>query len=287
MSLLSPNLVAFMAIVKHKTVHGAAHAIHLTQTAVTQRIRSLEKQLKITLFVRSRRGMALTQEGEALLHYCQAAKSLEGEALARIQKTGSETEVELTLCAPTSIMSSRILPSCLPIMKSFPNLLIHFDVDDIDDRYEKLRAGLVDLVIIREEHLRPEMQHKKLHPEEYVLVGSAKWKNRRLKEIIQTERIIDFDQTDTVTFDYLKKYDLFNESQHNRYFVNRTENLALLVSAGIGYTTLAKEFAKPYIAEHDLIILNHGKTLNISQALAWFDRPEPPKYFSAIVNAIK
>ncbi|PJB09950.1 MAG: LysR family transcriptional regulator, partial [Gammaproteobacteria bacterium CG_4_9_14_3_um_filter_38_9] len=86
MSLLSPNLIAFMAIVKHKTVHGAADAIHLTQTAVTQRIRSLEKQLKTTLFVRTRRGMVLTQEGEALWRYCMAAKSLEGEALARIQK---------------------------------------------------------------------------------------------------------------------------------------------------------------------------------------------------------
>ena len=120
MSLLSPNLLAFMAIVKHKTVHSAASAIHLTQTAVTQRIRSLEKNLKITLFVRTRRGMLLTQEGEALLRYCIAAKALEGEALAHIQKTGLDTEVELTISAPTSIMRARIVPACLPIMKKFP-----------------------------------------------------------------------------------------------------------------------------------------------------------------------
>lgn len=287
MSLLSPNLLAFMAIVKHKTVHGAASAIHLTQTAVTQRIRSLEKNLKVTLFVRSRRGMSLTQEGEALLRYCISAKALEGEALAHIQKTGLDTEVELSISAPTSIMRARIVPACLPIMKNFPNLLMHFDVDDAEDRHEKLRAGLVDLVILRQEHLRPEMQHKILHPEEYVLVGSAKWKGRRLKDIIQNERIIDFDKTDTVTFDYLKHYDLFDEANHGRYFVNRTENLALMVSSGIGYTTLAKEFAKPYVDNQELIILNNAKTLNISQVLAWFDRPEPPKYFSAVLQAIK
>lgn len=286
MSLLSPQLEAFMAIVKHKTVHGAASAIHLTQTAVTQRIRSLEKQLKITLFVRTRRGMLLTQEGEALLRYCQAAKALEGEALAYIQKTGTETEIELTISAPTSIMRARIVPACLPIMQSFPNLLMHFDVDDGEDRHEKLRAGLADLVILRKEHVRPEMQHKMLLPEEYVLVGSAKWKGRRLKEIIQNERIIDFDQTDTVTFDYLKHYDLLDIAKHSRYFVNRTENLALMVAAGIGYTTLAKEFAKPYVDKHELIILNQAKTLNISLMLAWFDRPEPPTYFSAVVKSI-
>lgn len=286
MSLLSPQLLAFMAIVKHKTVHGAADAIHLTQTAVTQRIRALEAQLKITLFIRTRRGMLLTQEGEALLRYCQAAKSLEGEALAHIQGTGKETEVELNLSAPTSFMSARILPSCLPIIKKFPNLLLHFDVNDIEDRHEALRAGSVDLAVLREEHCRPEMKYKTLEPEKYVLVCSSQWKGRRLKDIIHHERIIDFDQTDTVTYDYLKHYNLFDDAKHGRYFVNRTENLALLTAAGVGYTTLAKEFAKPYVDNHELIILNNGKTLDISLVLAWFDRPELPDYFAAIIKAI-
>ncbi|PJB10457.1 MAG: LysR family transcriptional regulator, partial [Gammaproteobacteria bacterium CG_4_9_14_3_um_filter_38_9] len=166
------------------------------------------------------------------------------------------------------------------------NLLMHFDVDDIDERHEKLRAGLADLVVLRDNDLRPEMQHKVLHPEEYVLVGSVKWKGRRLRDIIKNERIIDFDQTDTVTFDYLKQHGLFDQAQHSRYFANRTDNMALMVANGIGYTTLAKEFAKPYVDSNALIILNQAKTLNISQVLAWFDRPEPPKYFSAVVKAI-
>ena len=51
MSLLSPQLQAFLAVANCKTVHGAAANIHLTQTAVTQRIRSLERLLKTTLFL--------------------------------------------------------------------------------------------------------------------------------------------------------------------------------------------------------------------------------------------
>ena len=286
MSLLSPNLQAFMAVVKHKTVHGAAETLFLTQTGVTQRIRSLEKQLRVTLFLRTRRGMELTSEGEALLRYCQAAKSLEGEALAHIQKTGIETEIELTISAPSSIMTSRVVPACVPIMKKFPNLLMHFDVDDIDDRPEKLRGGLADLVILDEEELKPEMRYKLLEPEEYVLVCSPKWKKRRLKDIIQEERIIDFNQTDHLTYDYLKGYNLFDNANTSRYFVNRTENLAQLVSEGIGYTALAKEFAKPYVEEKSLIILNQEKTLDITPVLAWFDRPEPPRYFTAVVESI-
>lgn len=46
MSLLPPALEAFLAIAQLKTVHGAARQLHMTQTAITQRIRSLESRLR-------------------------------------------------------------------------------------------------------------------------------------------------------------------------------------------------------------------------------------------------
>ena len=286
MSLLSPQLLAFMAIAQHKTVHAAANEIHLTQTAVTQRIRTLEKHLQTSLFIRTRRGMLLTPEGEALLRYCLASKELEIGALAAIQGTGTETEVELRISAPTSIMRSRVIPSCLPVISAFPQLLLDFNVDDKEHRHQLLRSGSTDFVIIREEHLAREMQYKKLKPEQYVLVGSPKWKNRKLTSIIQQERIIDFDPADNMTFNYLKHHQLLDNAKYSRHFVNRTENLALLVSEGVGYTTLTKEFAQPYIQSKQLIILNKGKAYDVFPMLAWFDRAEPPAYFKAIIGAI-
>ena len=286
MSLLSPQLQAFLAVAKLETVHGAAAEIHLTQTAVTQRIRSLERLLKTTLFIRTRRGMRLTPEGQALLRYCQASKELEGEALALIQGAGKKAEIELTISAPTSIMHARVVPACVPILKEMPHLLLRFKVDDAENHHLALRAAEADFAVVCEEQLAKEMRYKALVPEEYVLVASAKWKKRRLKDIIQNERIVDFDVSDDVTFSYLKQYGLFDLARHTRYFVNRTDNLALLVAEGIGYTTLAKEFAMPYVKKNQLCILNGGKTYDIRPLLAWFDRPEPPKYFTAIIDAI-
>src|SRR5947207_7036435 len=124
MSLLSPQLEAFVAIAKHKTVHGAANAVHVTQTAVTQRIRALESKLGTTLFIRTRRGMMLTPEGEALLRYCHATRELEGEALATIQGAAQDTAIRFCITGPTSIMRSRIVRQCFPILKQFPNLLM-------------------------------------------------------------------------------------------------------------------------------------------------------------------
>src|SRR5277367_1249238 len=115
MSLLGPSLEAFLAVAKKQTVHGAAKELGLTQTGVTQRIRSLEAFLSATLFLRSRRGMQLTHEGQALLRYCQAARDLEGEALARIQGAGQRAEVRVQLTGPTSLLVSRVIPQCVPV----------------------------------------------------------------------------------------------------------------------------------------------------------------------------
>lgn len=286
MSLLSPPLQAFQAIVKHKTVHGAAAAIHLTQTAVTQRICVLEAQLKTALFIRTRRGMMLTPEGEALFRYCQAVRDIEGEALAKIKHTGIETDISVCITGPTSVMKSRIIPQCVAVIKKFPKLQLHFDINDLENRLKLVRSGDAQLAIIKASDTVAEMEKKILKSEHYVLVGSPAWKKRKLKEVIQQERIVDFDPSDQLTLDYLKHYKLFEHARHDRHFANRTESLALMISEGLGYGLLTKEFSKPYLENGKLALLHPGHVYEHEIALVWYERPESPKYFSALINAM-
>lgn len=286
MSLLSPQLQAFLAITHSKTVHGAASAINLTQTAVTQRIRALEVRLGTTLFVRTRRGMMLSPEGEALLRYCHAVQELEGETLAHIKQAGAVTEVQLRITAQSSIMRSRIMPQCFNVMKKFSHLLMNFDVNDNENRVKSLRSGECQFAVIQPENVAPEMASKILKPERYVLVCSSAWKHRKLRDIIQHERIVDFDPADQMTFNYLRQYHLIDIARHDRHFVNRTDSLAMMLVAGFGYGVLTQEFSKPYIDRKELMVLNAGKIYENNLALAWYARHEPPKYFAAIINAI-
>jgi DNA-binding transcriptional LysR family regulator len=287
MSLLSPQLQAFMAIAKHKTVHSAADAIHITQTAVTQRIHSLEAKLGTTLFIRTRRGMMLTPEGEALLRYCNAVNEIEGEALAKIAGAGIESEIRIGITGPSSIMRARIIPQCYSVIKTFPNLLVHFEINDLENRVRSLRSGDSQLAVVREEDVAPEMEYKTLQPERYVLVCTSNWKKRKLREIIASEHIVDYDLSDQMTFNYLKYFNLFDHVRHERHFANRTDALAMMLVAGYGYGVLTLEFSKPYIEENQLIVLNSGKIYKSRMALAWYNRPEPPKYFTALINAIE
>ncbi len=292
MSLLGPQLDAFLAVVKNNTVNAAAETLFLTQTAVTQRIKALETQLRTSVFTRTRRGMVLTQEGKALLKYCQSALLLEGEVMAQIQGAGVETTTLITLTAPTSTMQSRLIPSLVPLVKKFPKLRYQFCFSDIEIRHNALREGRVDFAVLEQSDLAPEMQMKPLVPENYVLVASAEWKSRSLEEILSKEPMIDFDPQDRMTLNYLKHYELQALLSHggglqDRHYADDTVAIARLVSKGLGYTALTEEFVMRYVDKGELIILNEGKVFQHPLVLAWYDRPEPPAYFKAIVNAIK
>lgn len=286
MSLLSPPLQAFMAIVHNHTVHAAAKTLHITQTAVTQRIRSLERQLKTTLFIRTRRGMDLTPEGEALYHYCQGAQELEGETLAKISGEASEATIQVCLTGPSSIMQSRVIPSCTDLLKKQPNLRLQFDIHDAGDPLKSLRLGNSQFAIIPEENVTRELQSKRLQPEDYVLVCPQAWQHRSLAEIIAQETIIDFNPSDNMTFNYLKHFGLYDQAKHERHYANRTDSIAMMIAAGIGYGVLTAEFSRPYVDAKQLSILNQAQVYQFQHVMVWYERPEPPAYFRAIIDAI-
>ncbi len=56
----------FMAVATNKSFSKAAEELFVTQSAVSQSISKLEKELGKVLFERSNLGMSLTQEGKLL-----------------------------------------------------------------------------------------------------------------------------------------------------------------------------------------------------------------------------
>ncbi len=287
MSLLSPQLDAFLAVVRQGTVQQAAKDLGLTQTGVTQRIRTLEGRLGTTLFTRSRRGMRLTTEAEALLRYCRAAMELEGEVLAQLQESGQVATIQVRVAGPSSLMRSRVIPETSGLIKKFPELLFFFDLDDSENCATKLRAGQCDLAIMPRDSVAAEMDSKLLKDERYILVGSPNWKDRSVQEIVEQEHIIDFDSRDKMTLSYLKQHKLLSAGQPVRHLVNNTDALAAMAMSEVGYTVLDEHFAKSYLESGRLVNLHPGHTFENSVALAWYPRPEMPRYFSEFTKAIK
>ncbi|APB78073.1 MULTISPECIES: LysR family transcriptional regulator [Paenibacillus] len=76
----SSDLKIFRAVAREGSITKAAQALNYVQSNVTSRIQQLEAQLKVPLFRRSNRGMALTPAGENLLEYADTILTLLDEA---------------------------------------------------------------------------------------------------------------------------------------------------------------------------------------------------------------
>jgi DNA-binding transcriptional LysR family regulator len=286
-SLLDPRLEAFVAVVRHSTVRGAASEIGLTQTGVTQRIRSLERRVGATLFTRSRRGMRLTPEGEALYRYCQRVTDMGGELLAFMSGQGEQATHRLEITGPSSIMRVRIIPAALSILDRFPGVAFTFNLDDDRSGLAYLKDGRAQLAVIPADEVVDELDSRRLRPARYILVGPRAWKGRPVREIVTGERIVDFNESDDATFRYLRRYRLYGKARKERHFANNTDALASMVAAGRGYSVLSEDFARPLIENGRLVELNPGKSIPFEFALAWYPRHEMPGYFRAVVRGIR
>ncbi|MBI3944321.1 MAG: LysR family transcriptional regulator [Armatimonadetes bacterium] len=106
------QLRSFLRAADEGSITRAAAALYLTQPAVTQHVRALERELGVPLFDRTGRGVALTPAGEALRRYARRSVALLAECRQVIAdlEAGETGRLVLGAGVTTSIFH---LPGCL------------------------------------------------------------------------------------------------------------------------------------------------------------------------------
>lgn len=96
------GIQAFLAVVECSSFSQAAARLHLSQTAVSHRMRKLEESLGVTLVVRTSKGITLTEAGEALLPVARGAVQQLQASCASIRRDGPRAPRWLSFgCLPT------------------------------------------------------------------------------------------------------------------------------------------------------------------------------------------
>lgn len=119
MSRSLPSLTwfrAFEAAARRLSFTAAAEELHLTQSAISQQVRSLELRLGVTLFQRKPRGLALTDEGRQLLPEVSGALGMLADVARRYEPTKSEAQ--LTIAASVSVIQYLISPAMPKLQES-------------------------------------------------------------------------------------------------------------------------------------------------------------------------
>ncbi|WP_050929670.1 LysR family transcriptional regulator [Aestuariivita boseongensis] len=133
------QLRTFLAVVRYGGVRKAALALHLTQPAVTARIKNLEETLACELFERRAGGMRLTKRGELLLAHAEKFEQLT-ELVERDVVDPKGVEGRLRLGVSETIAQCWLPDLVSRLHALYPRLEIEFNVDISTN----LRAGLMD-----------------------------------------------------------------------------------------------------------------------------------------------
>jgi DNA-binding transcriptional LysR family regulator len=175
MGLSSLYLDAFFAAARSLNFSLAARELHITQSALSQRINGLEEELDLTLFVRLPRGVQLTEAGTRLLRYCQARFSMEQELLEQLTGKASKQGLggAVRIGGYSSVVRSILMPALAPILRANPNVQAHFQNAELRDLPDLLLTGNVDFIVTDSQLHRADVETVQLGQEECVMAESA------------------------------------------------------------------------------------------------------------------
>jgi DNA-binding transcriptional LysR family regulator len=179
MSLNSSFLDAFLACAQVQNFTRAAERLFITQSTLSQRIKNLEDELNVTLIIRDRSGLRLTEYGEALLRYCQTKEQLEDQLIGRIKNKNSSTRLSGTIRIGgfSSVMRSVILPALSKLLHIHPELRIKSLSKEVYELRSLLKSGAIDFMILDEKLESENLITQVLGYEENVMMIKKRRKN--------------------------------------------------------------------------------------------------------------
>lgn len=132
-------LDSLAALADHGSFERAAQHLSLTQSAVSQRLRSLELQMGQPLVVRSR-PLQLTKPGKVLLRYARQLQAMRADA-ARELGAQAGTGERLPIAVNADSLATWVLPALDALVRS--GVSLELLVDDQDFTHDSLRQGAV------------------------------------------------------------------------------------------------------------------------------------------------
>ena len=131
-----------VAIANTGSFNKAAEALFISQPSLTMAVQDLEKQIGITVFNRSNRGVTLTPEGE---EFIARANELLNHFKSVVTRYDEESQKKKRFAVSTQHYSFAV--------KSFTNMVKKFNIDDYDFalRETKTKEVIDDVISLRSE----------------------------------------------------------------------------------------------------------------------------------------
>lgn len=159
----------FLEVVATGSFVGAAERLHLTQTAVSARVRLLEDQVGRRLFVRNRAGARLTPAGVRFQHHAATLVQVWERARAQVALPPGRDNL-VGIGGEFSLWSPLFADWLLWMRRECPDIAVRAEVDTASRLLDRVHDGSLDIAVLYNPPQRPELVLELIAEEKLVLV---------------------------------------------------------------------------------------------------------------------
>ena len=149
----------FYVVAKNKHMTRASEELHISQPAISQSIKKLESDLGGTLFLRSNKGMELTEEGKMFYEYVKGALELINNAENEFTSFKDLSKGEIKIGCSTTLTKLILIDVLKEFNKQYPNININITNDLTSNLINDLKLGKLDFVVFNESNIKETNLH--------------------------------------------------------------------------------------------------------------------------------
>lgn len=168
------HLKYFIAVAEEENISRAAKRLNISQPPLTRQIKQLEEDLDVSLFVRTPKGMELTEAGELFLEEARNIRTLFDLAKERTQRAAQGKLGRLDIAIFGSGILDAIPNILLAFTEKFPDVSIHLHQMTKAEQIEALRQKRITVGFNRLLPPLPDITSEPIDKERLLIAVNAK-----------------------------------------------------------------------------------------------------------------
>ncbi|WP_406130698.1 LysR family transcriptional regulator ArgP [Streptomyces canus] len=253
-----------LAVVDEGTFDAAAAALHVTPSAVSQRVKALEQRTGRVLLVRTK-PVRPTESGEVVVRFARQLARLERDALAELGMPGEGEVTRVSVAVNADSLATWFL-GALTRVPERERLCFELRREDETRTAELLREGLVMAAVTSSPEAVAGCSVRALGRMRYLAAASPGFVSRYLegasREGLAEAPVVTFDRSDDIQDGFLRQLGRDGASRV-RHAVPASEGFVEAVALGLGWGMVPEIQAGALLREGRLISLVPDRPVDV------------------------
>ena len=251
-------LHALSVVVDEQNFDKAASVLAITQSAVSQRIKSLEQAIGQPVLIRAQPIVA-TGIGKKLLAHYQQVKLLEQDIIPEISGNKKNETITANIASNADSLATWLITAISDVCHEY-NVAINIRLADENRTIHYLKDGEVFGALSTHDHALPGCTLDKLGDMHYLLVASPSFIKRYFSDGINEQSLsrapaVAYDQNDDMHIKYIEKTFGLTGGSYPCHTVRSSEAFVNFAKQGLAYCLIPKLQIQAELASAELINL--------------------------------